>query len=119
MKIYRPSVIGNLIWVCKCTEDRRTFFPIPLVGDGAGDTGTKSILFGDEDTDFSRSLSLCKHTFHKRWPSVHRGRSNNNNIKKKKKNLWLTGMLEYYTTDSVCPSKTGGPDNSHVLHMSI
>lgn len=37
---------------------RRTFFPIPLVGDGAGDTGTKSIRFGDEDTGFSKSLSL-------------------------------------------------------------
>lgn len=35
-----------------------TFFPIPLVGDGAGDTGTKSIRFGDDDEDFSKSLSL-------------------------------------------------------------
>lgn len=35
-----------------------TFFPIPLVGDGAGDTGTKSIRFGDDDVDFSKSLSL-------------------------------------------------------------
>lgn len=35
-----------------------TFFPIPLVGDGAGDTGTKSIRFGDEEADFSKSLSL-------------------------------------------------------------
>lgn len=44
----------NLIKV----DVRRTFFPIPLVGDGAGDTGTKSIRFGDEDADFSKSLSL-------------------------------------------------------------
>lgn len=43
--------------VIKCT-----FLPIPLVGDGAGDTGTKSMRFGDEDADFSKSLSLCKHT---------------------------------------------------------
>lgn len=35
-----------------------TFFPIPLVGDGAGDTGTKSMRLGDEDADFSKSLSL-------------------------------------------------------------
>lgn len=42
-------------------EDSCTFFPIPLVGDGAGDTGTKSILFGDEDADFSKSLSLWEH----------------------------------------------------------
>lgn len=35
-----------------------TFFPIPLVGDGAGDTGTKSMRFGEEEADFSRSLSL-------------------------------------------------------------
>ena len=38
----------------------RTFLPMPLVGDGAGETGTKSILFGDDDTDFSKSLSLCR-----------------------------------------------------------
>lgn len=38
---------------CACT-----FFPIPLVGDGAGDTGIKSMRFGDEDADFSKSLSL-------------------------------------------------------------
>lgn len=35
-----------------------TFLPMPLVGDGAGETGTKSILFGDDDD--AESLSLCK-----------------------------------------------------------
>lgn len=35
-----------------------TFFPMPRVGDGAGDTGTKSIRFGDDDDDLSKSLSL-------------------------------------------------------------
>lgn len=37
-------------------------FPIPLVGEGAGETGMKSILFGEEDfSDLSKSLSLCKY----------------------------------------------------------
>lgn len=40
-------------------HNAHTFFPIPLVGDGAGDTGTKSMRFGDDDADFSKSLSLC------------------------------------------------------------
>lgn len=36
-------------------------FPIPLVGEGAGETGMKSILFGEEDfSDLSKSLSLWK-----------------------------------------------------------
>lgn len=39
-----------------------TFLPIPLVGEGAGDTGTKSMRFGDEDADFSKSLSLWGHS---------------------------------------------------------
>lgn len=37
-------------------------FPIPLVGEGAGETGMKSILFGEEDfSDLSKSLSLWEH----------------------------------------------------------
>lgn len=40
------------------SKHKSTFFPIPLVGDGAGDTGIKSMRFGDEDADFSKSLSL-------------------------------------------------------------
>lgn len=37
-------------------------FPNPLVGEGAGETGVKSILFGEYNFScFSKSLSLCKH----------------------------------------------------------
>lgn len=37
-------------------------FPIPLVGEGAGETGMKSILFGEKDfSDLSKSLSLCEY----------------------------------------------------------
>lgn len=50
----RPLLLTSI-----CSEgEKHCFFPIPLVGDGAGDTGTKSMRFGDEDADFSRSLSL-------------------------------------------------------------
>lgn len=39
-------------------------FPIPLVGEGAGETGMKSILFGEKDfSDLSKSLSLCEYKF--------------------------------------------------------
>lgn len=37
-------------------------FPNPLVGEGAGETGVKSILFGEYNFScLSKSLSLCKH----------------------------------------------------------
>lgn len=55
-----------LIWLnlFSTTQDKNHYyhilltFPIPLVGEGAGETGTKSTCFGDDD--FSKSLSLCK-----------------------------------------------------------
>lgn len=37
-------------------------FPNPLVGEGAGETGVKSILFGEYNfSGLSKSLSLCKY----------------------------------------------------------
>lgn len=56
------TALGLLRWyACKHNEIWCTFLPIPLVGEGAGDTGTKSMRFGDEDADFSKSLSLYEH----------------------------------------------------------
>ena len=82
------------------TTSKHTFFPIPLVGDGAGDTGTKSMRFGDDDADFSKSLSLCM--IQKRKPSYVTCRRTtpcivtfHSKVEEK--------LLEYYTTDSVCP----------------
>lgn len=50
----RPLLLTRI-----CNEgEKHCFFPIPLVGDGAGDTGTKSMRFGDDEADFSKSLSL-------------------------------------------------------------
>lgn len=43
--------------ICRDGE-KHCFLSIPRVGEGAGDTGTKSIRFGEEDEDFSKSLSL-------------------------------------------------------------
>lgn len=39
-----------------CKDGEKHCFPIPRVGDGAGDTGMKSMRFGE--ADFSTSLSL-------------------------------------------------------------
>lgn len=58
VNIFRPIYIYKKKIIKKKGGD--TFFPIPLVGEGAGDTGTKSIRFGDDDEDFSRSLSLYR-----------------------------------------------------------
>lgn len=49
-----PLLLTNI-----CRDGEKHCFPIPLVGEGAGETGMKSILFGDEDfSDLSKSLSL-------------------------------------------------------------
>lgn len=53
-------LLGNISFFLDKKKEGDTFFPIPLVGEGAGDTGTKSIRFGDDDEDFSRSLSLYR-----------------------------------------------------------
>lgn len=48
---------GNPLLLTKlCKDGEKHCFPIPRVGDGAGDTGMKSMRFGE--ADFSTSLSL-------------------------------------------------------------
>lgn len=48
---------GNPLLLTKlCKDGEKHCFPIPRVGDGAGDTGMKSMRFGEDD--FSTSLSL-------------------------------------------------------------
>lgn len=69
--------LSQTLWSCWCLHSSPWFkvwnvlsvwyftyptFPIPLVGEGAGETGMKSILLGEEDfSDLSKSLSLCKY----------------------------------------------------------
>lgn len=87
---------------------RFTFFPIPLVGEGAGDTGTKSIRFGDEDADFSKSLSL--------WTQQYERSNLRTDLRTQALViLQVQRLWEYYTTNSVWAWKTGGPDDSQML----
>lgn len=108
MKNYYLHVVMHcIIWLCasKHTEVRCTFFPIPLVGDGAGDTGTKSMRFGDEDADFSKSLSLYEHTFTRHigghFILRHISIVLCSEVIKKKKKIMKRRVWEYYTTNSV------------------
>lgn len=96
-----------------CVHIRFTFFPIPLVGEGAGDTGTKSIRFGDEDADFSKSLSLW--TQHKEKLKVISEQTYEHVfVILRVQRLW-----EYYTTNSVWAWTTAGPDNSQNVWMLV
>lgn len=52
-----PLLLTNI-----CKDGEKHCFPNPLVGDGAGETGVKSILLGEYNfSGLSKSLSLCKH----------------------------------------------------------
>lgn len=74
---------------------------MPLVGDGAGDTGIKSMRFGDEDADFSKSLSLWGHKVTTGGGNIfiHINCSVGGERWVREKQL-SRSMLESYTTDS-------------------
>jgi hypothetical protein len=82
----------------RAAVDTHTFFPIPLVGDGAGDTGIKSIRFGDDDADFSKSLSLCGGGCTRKIELLHLCRLYSI--------IWW--LEEYYTTNWLCSSENIG-----------